>query len=74
MIFFPIVMNSIQFWIQDNILKGKKENTIKFINSPYHERTHTKKIPQKLQANETEFLRPLPKDQDEKQSMSEYHA
>ena len=30
MIIIPLILNSIQFWIQDNILKAKKEKNIEF--------------------------------------------
>ena len=72
MIIVPIILNSIQFWLQDNILKGKKENILKFINSPFNNRTHTKKIPAKLQLNEESKLN-IPQN-DKEQSISEYIA
>lgn len=74
MIIVPIILNSIQFWIQDNILKGKKENILKFINSPYNARTHTQKVPAKLQLNEEQFLDVPAKEEEHNQSVSEYYA
>jgi uncharacterized protein YqhQ len=73
MIIVPIILNSIQFWIQDNILKGKKENILKFIHSPYHERTHTKKVPAKLQFFPDE-MDSSEKKESLNQSVSEYCA
>ena len=72
MIVFPIILNSIQFWAQDNILKGKKENILKFIHSPYHERSHTPQVPAKLIARDSLFLKEEHRDLNK--SVSEYRA
>ena len=72
MIVVPIIFNIIQFWIQDNILKGKKENILKFIHSPYNERSHTPQIPPKLQVRESIFLKSQKEELNE--SVSEYCA
>ena len=38
MMIIPLIFNAIQFWIQDNILKAKKETNIKFISLSMIER------------------------------------
>mmetsp|Transcript_5207 Transcript_5207/g.5976 ORF Transcript_5207/g.5976 Transcript_5207/m.5976 type:complete len:86 (+) Transcript_5207:597-854(+) len=72
MIVFPIILNSIQFWINDNILMGKKDNILKFINSPYHERSHTPQIPAKLIVRESIMVKSDKGDLNK--SLSEYLA
>mmetsp|Transcript_29966 Transcript_29966/g.34341 ORF Transcript_29966/g.34341 Transcript_29966/m.34341 type:complete len:88 (-) Transcript_29966:20-283(-) len=72
MIVVPIILNSIQFWLQDNILKGKKENMLKFVNSPYNDRSYTPKIPAKLTIPNKEGRRISDKEIDK--SISEYWA
>lgn len=64
-------MNVIQFWLQDNILKGKKENTLKFINSPFNDRCHTPQVPPKFIARES-ILEMGSRKSDRKLSVSEY--
>lgn len=66
-------MNSIQFWINDNILKGKKENILKFMHSPYNARTHTKKVPAKLQIGGDSLLSPKSENDEHNRSVSEYY-
>lgn len=66
-------MNSIQFWINDNILKGKKENILKFMHSPYNARTHTQKVPAKLQIGDDLLLSPRSANDEENRSVSEYY-
>ncbi|CAI2377579.1 unnamed protein product [Moneuplotes crassus] len=74
MILIPITFNIIQFWLQDNILKGKKENMLKFIHSPYHERSHTPQIPAKFSSREGFKDRMQFRDDEMKWSISEYCA
>ena len=75
MIFVPVVLNSIQFWVVDNILKGDKQNVINFVNSPFNDFQNTRKLSAKLP------LRPPNKKNgvrnrgyDIEQSLSERHA
>jgi len=65
MIIVPIILNSIQFWVQDNILKGKKENIKK--------RWHAQKLPAKLGIDESGYHSSSKKDK-LNQSVSEYFA
>ncbi|CAI2377756.1 unnamed protein product [Moneuplotes crassus] len=71
MILIPITLNVIQFWIQDNILKGKKENILKFIHSPYHERCHTPQVPPKFLSRSSNLDR-MSRKEERKLSISEY--
>ena len=41
MVIFPLILNSIQFWVQDNILKAKKSKNIEFWKSFRHRRNRS---------------------------------
>mmetsp|Transcript_22957 Transcript_22957/g.25485 ORF Transcript_22957/g.25485 Transcript_22957/m.25485 type:complete len:102 (+) Transcript_22957:496-801(+) len=43
MILLPLIFNSIQFWIQDNILKADKRKNIEFVNNARMKRSLTMK-------------------------------
>ena len=75
MIFIPVVLNSIQFWVIDNILKADKQNVINFVNSPFHDFQSTRKLSAKLPprpASNKSCLRN--RNYEVEESMSECHA
>ena len=47
-IIFPVLLNSIQFWVVDNILKVDKHNVIDFVNSPFNDFKNSHKLSAKL--------------------------
>jgi len=48
MMIIPLFLNSLQFWILDNLLHGTKKKTLKFVRSPYTGRKSTNPIQRKV--------------------------
>jgi hypothetical protein len=48
MMLIPFIFNSLQFWIQDNILRAKKETNMKFVSMSMIEKSKTLKFNKKI--------------------------
>lgn len=76
MICVPILLNSLQFWIVDNILIAKKENVLKFVNSPFNDFKNTRKLSAKLplRIHDINMLGHRKGSDDFEHNISEYHS